>query len=228
MGREKRIVYPGLIYHVIKRGNNREAVFLENEDYSHYLNCIQRYKKKYEFKLFAFCLMPNHVHMLIKVTDCGTISKIMQSLTVAHIRYYNEKYNRVGHVWQGRFKSPIVSDDKYFLKAMTYIEQNPLRANLVNQVRNYPWSSYKLNCSAERSSFVDREENEIFLQLGANDRDRINQYKQILDDNLKDSDVEAIRKSTKYGTPYVSETFVNHIAKMLPLKRKRGRPKNKT
>ena len=89
MGRYRRIAHPGLVYHVIKRGNNREAVFLEDEDYYHYLNCLQRYKKKYSFNLFAFCLMTNHVHLLIKVSDEASISKIMQSMTVAHIRYYN-------------------------------------------------------------------------------------------------------------------------------------------
>ena len=103
MGRYARITRPGLIYHVINRGNNKEIVFVEEEDYRHYLNTIQRYKKKYGFKLFAFCLMTNHVHLLIKVSDTGTISRIMQSITVAHTRYYNYSYKRCGHVWQGRF-----------------------------------------------------------------------------------------------------------------------------
>src|SRR5258708_1356470 len=103
MGRSARITHPGLIYHVIKRGNNKEIIFAEEEDYQHYLNTLQRYKKKYGFKLFSYCLMTNHVHLLIKVGQEGTISHIMQSITVAHTRYYNYVYRRCGHVWQGRF-----------------------------------------------------------------------------------------------------------------------------
>ena len=83
MGRYARINYPNLIYHVINRGNNREIIFAEDEDYQHYLNTIQRYKKKYHFKLYAYCLMTNHVHLLIQVSKEGSISKIMQSVTVA-------------------------------------------------------------------------------------------------------------------------------------------------
>ena len=89
MGRYPRITYPHLNYHVINRGNNRDVVFVEPEDYRHYLNTIQRYKKKYGFKLYAYCLMTNHVHLLIKVGEAGSISRIMQSITVAHTRYYN-------------------------------------------------------------------------------------------------------------------------------------------
>src|ERR1700733_2793698 len=107
MGRYARITHPGLIYHVIKRGNNRGVVFAEEEDYQHYLNTLQRYKKKYGFKLFAYCLMTNHVHLLIKVGQEGTISRIVQSITIAHTRYYNYIYHQCGHVWQGRFQSPL-------------------------------------------------------------------------------------------------------------------------
>lgn len=131
MGRDARVCQTGLTYHVINRGNNREVIFVEEEDYTHYLNTVQRYKKKYGFKLFAFCLMTNHVHMLIKVEGDVSISRIMQSITIAHTRFYNYKYQRSGHVWQGRFMSPIVSEDDHLLTVMRYIEQNPLRARMV-------------------------------------------------------------------------------------------------
>ncbi len=228
MGRGRRIVYPGLVYHVIKRGNNRDAVFIEDEDYYHYLNCIERYKKKYDFKLFAYCLVTNHVHMLIRVTSGGTISKIMQSITVAHIRHYNYKYQWSGHVWQGRFNSPIVSDDEYLLNVMQYIEQNPLRARMVEEVGKYQWSSYKLNVRKEGGRLIDREKNKVYLELGSTEGERIDKYKRLMEKSIDEKQLEDIRKSAKYGTPYVSEKFKSQIAKMLPLKRKRGRPrKNK-
>lgn len=160
MGRYARIVYPGLTYHVINRGNNRDVIFAEEEDYYQYLNTIERYKKKYEFKLFAYCLMTNHVHLLIKVSDKANISRVMQSLTIAHTRFYNFKYRRCGHVWQGRFMSPIVSEDGHLLMVMRYIEQNPVRAKMVQRAEDYRWSSYKLNVRLEDSKLIDRNANE--------------------------------------------------------------------
>ncbi len=100
MARRKRVCLPGLVYHVINRGNNRQAIFLEDEDYEKYLGLIYRYKGLFNFKLFAFCLMTNHVHLLIQVGEKKTISQIMQSLTNAHTRHYNFKYQTSGHVWQ--------------------------------------------------------------------------------------------------------------------------------
>ena len=159
MGRDARLNYSGLVYHVVNRGNDRQVIFAEPEDYRHYLNTIQRYKKKYRFQLFAYCLMTNHVHLLIKTSESGSISRIMQSITVAHTRRYNFKYRRCGHVWQGRFHSPIVSEDGHMLTVMQYIEQNPLRARMVRDVVDYHWSSYGLNVRIRESVLIDRKDN---------------------------------------------------------------------
>lgn len=227
MGRYARITHPELIYHVIKRGNNKQVIFADNEDYQHYLNTIQRYKKKYGFKLFAFCLMTNHAHLLIKVGQEGTISRIMQSITVAHTRYYNFSYQRCGHVWQGRFHSPIVSEDNYMLNVMKYIEQNPLRAGMVKRVGDYRWSSYLLNVRQNDSVLIDRDENCMFNSLGQDNAIRIQAYKKLVDVTLPDDDLNAIRISTRQGGNYISERFQQQINALIPHKRKRGRPRIK-
>ncbi|MCK5581390.1 MAG: transposase [Candidatus Omnitrophica bacterium] len=227
MGRYARINHPGLIHHIIKRGNNREAVFLEEEDYRHYLNTIQRYKKKYEFKLYAYCLMTNHVHLLLETTSQGNISRIMQSITIAHIRYYNYKYQRCGHVWQGRFMSPVVSSDEYFLTAMRYIEQNPLRANMVKNVDEYCWSSYKLNIREKESSLIDRCDNIAFNSLGKDFESRVREYKRHLSCNLEKKQLDTIRETTRHSGNYVSKKFQEQFMKLLPQKRMRGRPREK-
>ena len=225
MGRYRRIIHSELIYHVIKRGNNKQVIFAETEDYQHYLNTLQRYKKKYNFKLFAYCLMTNHVHLLIKVGQEGTISRIMQSLTVAHTRYYNYVYQRCGHVWQGRFHSPIVSEDGYLLNVMKYIEQNPLRAGMVKCVGDYRWSSYLLNVRQNDSVIVDRDENMVYQSLGDDNTSRVNQYKSMVDVPLQEEDLKMIRGSTYQGGNYISERFQQQINALLPNKRRRGRPR---
>lgn len=223
MGFGSRIIAAGLIHHIINRGNNHEIIFVEQEDYEKYLGLIYRFKKKYEFKLFAYCLMTNHIHLLIQPSEKGTISKIMQSLTVAHTRHYHYKYQRCGHLWQGRFFSPIVSDDQHMLNVMLYIEQNPLRAKMVADVSDYKWSSYKLNTRQSSSKLIDRDDNPIFQALGKNDYERAYQYEQLMRESIDDADLKAIRKSA-CGGHYISDKFKEQIADMLPKKRRRGRP----
>jgi putative transposase len=225
MGRYRRITHPGLVYHVIKRGNNRDVIFAEEEDYQRYLNTLQRYKKKYGFKLFAYCLMTNHVHLLIKVGQEGTISRIVQSITIAHTRYYNYIYRRCGHVWQGRFHSPIVSEDGYFLNVMKYIEQNPLRAGMVKKIEDYRWSSYLLNVRNKRSILIDRDENVVFKSLGIDDQERIRAYRQLVNVSLNDGELKELHFSTRKGGNYLSQKFQKQISLLLPNKRRRGRPK---
>ncbi len=224
MGRSKRILLPGLIYHVTNRGNNRDIVFVEDEDFEKYLGLIYRFKQKYRFKLFAYCLMTNHVHLLIQTSEGGTISQIAQSLTVAHTRHYHFKYKRCGHVWQGRFSSPIISDDEYLLRVMQYIEQNPLRAKMVNCVEDYKWSSYCLNVRKALSKLIDRDDNPVFQNLDFSDSARIEKYKQLMRKAMDQKELAGIRKSSTEGTGYFSVKFQERIKELLPNKRKRGRP----
>lgn len=219
--------YPELIYHVVNRGNDRQVIFAEADDYWHYLNTIQRYKKKYQFKLFAYCLMTNHVHMLIKTSGGGSISKIMQSITVAHTRRYNFKYRRCGHVWQGRFHSPIVSEDNHMLRVMQYIEQNPLRAGMVKRVEDYRWGSYGLNVRFKDSVLIDRRDNKVIENLGGNLKERIYNYQQIMVRDIVVQEVDKIQYSTRKGGNYLSEKFKDQIAFLLPRKQGRGRPRSR-
>ncbi len=225
MARPIRIHHPGLIYHVINRGNNRQAIFLEEEDYEKYLGIIYRYKKKYGFKLYSYCLMNNHIHLLIQVNNKATISKIMQCITVAHTRHYHFKYETGGHVWQGRFSSPIVSDDVYMLRVMQYIEQNPLRAKIVREIGAYKWSSYKLQVRRKDSKLIDRKDNHVFTDLGQNVEEQIRIYKQAMKEGIEQWSVTQIKKSMKGNTHFISEKFQKKMQDMLPQKKKVGRPR---
>ncbi len=142
MPRIHRITIKNSCYHIITRGNQKQSVFLESKDYNKYLSLLKKYKEKYQFQLYAFCLMPNHIHLLIEVTEPQTLQKTFRGLNLSYTLYFNYKYKKVGHLWQDRFKSKIIQKDEYFLECIKYIESNPIRASLTPNISDYPWSSY--------------------------------------------------------------------------------------
>lgn len=227
MPRPLRIHLPDLIYHVLNRGNNRQVIFAEEKDYSHYLEIIKRYKLKFNFKIFAYCLMTNHIHLVIKTSATATISDIMKAITIAHTRYYHHTYQASGHIWQGRFKSPIVSDDEYLLTLMRYIEQNPLRAGMVKEPDKYPFSSCSANIKIEKDILVDKEDNPVYVTLGATLEDRARRYREFVLRPLEDNRLESIRKSLGGQSHFASQEFQAQINELLiaKQKRQRGRPR---
>ncbi|MDD2679787.1 MAG: transposase [Candidatus Omnitrophica bacterium] len=144
MPRTARVTVENGCYHIITRGNQKQFVFLEPYDYEKYISMLTRYKKKYKFKLYSFCLMPNHVHLIIEVSNANLLNKIMGSLNLSYTLYFNLKYHKVGHLWQDRFKSKIIEKSAYLIGCINYIEANPVRASLTSQMKEYRWSSYNL------------------------------------------------------------------------------------
>jgi len=139
MPRQPRIVLEGLCYHVVSRGNQQQTVFLDEMDYYKYLKYLQKYKLKYNMKLYAWCLMNNHVHMAL---DGVLLSKMMHDLNLSYSQYFQFKYKKTGHVWQGRFKSYLLKNNSYMIDCINYIEYNPVRAKIVERPEEYKWSSY--------------------------------------------------------------------------------------
>src|SRR5258708_33101508 len=128
MGRLTRPVEDGLVYHAINRGNNRADVFADNADHEAFQDALTKTQGRYPFQLVGYCVMTNHFHLLIRPEKGQSISRILQSLTVAHTWRYHKRHRTVGHVWQGRFKSPVIQADDPLLVVLRYIEANPLRA----------------------------------------------------------------------------------------------------
>ncbi|MBM3244368.1 MAG: transposase [Candidatus Omnitrophica bacterium] len=139
----KRLLIEGYCYHLITRGNQKQKVFHCSEDYLMYLMLLKKFKRKYKFLIYAYCLMPNHAHLLGEIKDILCLSSFMHDLNRTYTLYFNRKYEKVGHLWQGRFKSKIICKDRYLLDCLTYIEMNPVRSNLITNAADYPWSSYK-------------------------------------------------------------------------------------
>ena len=141
MARQLRKISSTGDYHIILRGINRQDIFLDNQDYYKFMKELKNTKDKYNYNIYAYVLMPNHVHIELK-DNKNEISKIMHRLSVSYSIYFNKKYERVGHVFQDRFLSKPVESTEYLLNLMRYIHQNPEKAN-ISKTEDYKWSSYK-------------------------------------------------------------------------------------
>ncbi|WP_371363280.1 hypothetical protein SRRS_42120 [Sporomusa rhizae] len=141
MPRESRKRSESKIYHVMIRGNERRQIFLDDDDKIRFIDILKEKKQNQNYSIYAYCLMANHVHLLINEGD-ETISQIMKKINISYAYYFNKKYGRVGHLFQDRFKSEAIEDDGYLLSAVRYIHNNPVKANVVKKAEAYKWSSY--------------------------------------------------------------------------------------
>jgi len=143
MSRTKRIYYNNAVYHISIRGNNKQMILKEEEDKIEFLKTLSKFKERFKFKLFGFVIMDNHAHLAIETNDSINISKIMQAVTLSYSQKFRHKYNYTGYVWQGRFKSNVIETDGYILSCLNYIHNNPVRAKIADNAKDYPWSSYR-------------------------------------------------------------------------------------
>lgn len=177
MARSLRVHYPGAVYHVTVRGNNREVIFPDDNDKQYYLNLMVKYKEKFCFLIYAYVFMNNHIHLLIEVRE-SSLSDIMKGLQQCFTQYINRKYKRVGHVFQQRYHAKLCTKDTYLLSIVKYIHNNPRKAGLVKDL-NYPWSSHK-HYMARNSSLVNCEW--ILSFFSEKDEQVVHQYQAFMEE----------------------------------------------
>jgi REP element-mobilizing transposase RayT len=139
--------YPDTFYHVLSRGNERRDIYYDERDYSRFLDCLEKMGGRFDLEVHAYVLMKNHYHLLIRTKEAN-LSRAIQWLGVSYSVWFNRRHKRSGHLFQGRFKSFLIEDDRYFMAMCHYIHGNPLRAGLVRRLWDYRWSSYR--------TYVDR------------------------------------------------------------------------
>jgi REP element-mobilizing transposase RayT len=142
ISRPLRIEYPGAYYHVIQRGNERGAIFTSDRDRKRFLTYLEDLTVRYHIIIHTYCLMENHYHLLTETPEAN-LSKAMHTLNTSYTAYYNKRRGRIGHLFQGRYKSILVQGDGYLHHLSRYIHLNPVRANLVKDPKDYVWSSYR-------------------------------------------------------------------------------------
>lgn len=154
MPRRPRLLTESGIYHIITRGNNRQALFRKKEDYNRYLDLFRKMKTFHRFEIYHYCLMKNHAHLLIKFYDEEGLQKVMQRINLTYAKQYRRAYQHCGHVFQDRFKSLPIEKDSYLLECGRYIERNPLKARLVSDPADYHWSSYEVYAFGKSDDLV--------------------------------------------------------------------------
>jgi putative transposase len=187
MPRKPRLTHPGY-YHVISRGVERRDVFLETEDFEQFMDILQNVRKNYHIALHAFCLMNNHYHLLLETHD-ENISEAMRVLNSHYAAWFNRKYSRSGHLWQGRYKSYILFDDEHFWNVVKYIERNPVAATIVECIDNYPYQSFYQRIY--QTKYLTLIEGSRILELS------LEEYASLVDTSLDDQTLNAIYKSPK-------------------------------
>ena len=157
MGNRKRPYFNFAIYHVTIRGNNKQEVLRKQEDKECFLGSLAKFKQRFGFKLFGYVIMNNHVHLMIRTDGRTTISKIMQAITLSYSVKFRKKYAYTGYVWQGRFRSTIIDDDKYVRACINYIHNNPVRAKLAKHPKDYVWSSYSFYHASKTRAKINED-----------------------------------------------------------------------
>ncbi len=219
MPRIGRAVAAGFPHHVIQRGNNRGEVFFEKDDRKQYLSLLKKYAAKWTSPVMAYCLMTNHVHLLTKPGSEESLFKMMQGLTLCYTQYVNRVYRRTGRLWESRYHSCIVDHEKYLWAVARYIEQNPVRAGMVENAEDYLYSSARAHVSGS---------DDVVLGAELFSKEQHADYILLLHSDIPQREIERVRYATKTGRPFGNEGFVVEMEGKLErrlLQRPRGRPR---
>ena len=181
MARKPRVHFPTALYHVIARGNQRQAIFLDERDFRTYLSFLAEYKSKHSFHLYAYALMKNHLHLLMAVEETP-LSKIMQVLQFRYTRYFNKRYRKVGHLFQGRYKAILCEKDAYLLELVRYIHLNPVRSGEVGDPDQYLWTGHLSYMGKGKADLLDKEL--VLGQFGKGRNQARRRYRQFVFDGL--------------------------------------------
>lgn len=219
MARLPRYVLPGQPQHVIQRGNNRNIIFVTDDDYLFYKECLLDACKQHQCTIHAYVLMTNHVHLLITPENEEGISKVLQSVGRRYVQYFNYTYQRTGTLWEGRYKATLVDSERYLITCMRYIELNPVRAKMVTAPYDYKWSSYAKNAQGQHDNLV--QGHHLYMLMGRNDVSRQGAYSALFKEHLAKKDIEVIRESTNKAWVLGSDKFKDEIETAL---RRRTRP----
>jgi putative transposase len=197
MPRLARLVIPDVALHVVQRGHDRKACFSHDTDRLVYLSTLRNLLPKSGCALHAFCLMTNHVHLLITPCDVSGPAKLMRDLGQRYVQHFNRRYERRGTLWEGRYYSCLVDSAAYVLACHRYIERNPVRAAMVPSVLHYRWSSYAANAGLAESNLLAPHPE--YMALAEGEIRRHAAYQNLLDQDDGSSFLAQIRDATNGG-----------------------------
>jgi len=226
MPRTGRIVLPGYPHHVVQRGHNRQVVFAGEADYRRYLGHLQELSATFDVSVHAYCLMTNHVHLLLTPqNEAGALGRLMKALAGRTTRYRNKLEGRTGTLWEGRYRSSPIQSDRYLLACVRYIELNPVRASMVAEAADYPWSSHRQRMGLDVDAWIALDA--AYLGLAGSAPARRTAYGRFLRDAVPEEEWALIRESLQRGQLTGTQRFVDEVARIAGRRvefRRPGRP----
>ena len=213
--------------HVILQGRQGQSVFHQQQDYQYFHDCLDAAAYNYNLKLHAYVLMPDHVHVLATPGNADSVSRVVQSIGRNYVQYFNELYDGVGTLWEGRYRATVIDGKHYLLTCSRYIELNPVRNALVDKPQDYHWSSYAHNALAQTDEMFTAASE--YRKLGDSAAECAKAYRKLFRAKLSQQQVQEITDATVKGWVLGDSKFVRKIEKLsgrrasqLPKGRPRG------
>lgn len=225
MARLPRLVIPHQPHHLIQRGNDRQLIFRADEDYQRFLAWLKDSAKEFGVAIHAYVLMPNHVHLLASPSTHEGLAQMMQKVGRYYVPWFNQKYERIGTLFQGRFKTSLIDSERYFMVCSRYIELNPVRAHLAADPLEYPWSSYAHHAGVRPDPLIT--DHALYWALGNTPFQREAAYIELAQRALSADELTRVNEAVLKGWPLGSEAFKTDLqnkARRQVLPAKRGRP----
>ena len=225
MARTARLIIPNQPHHVIQRGNDRQPIFRDEEDFRHFKDWLREASRLFKVAVHAYVLMGNHVHLLASPSDEIGLARMMQWLGRHYVLYFNRKYGRTGTLWEGRFRTSVIDAESYFLACCRYLELNPVRAGAAADPSLYPWSSYAHHAGMKPDPLIT--DHPLYWALGNTPFAREAAYQKWVTQPLAAEEIESMSQALLKGRPLGSEQFQIALEKKTNRRLrpgKRGRP----
>jgi putative transposase len=222
MARLPRLTLPDYPHHIILRGNNRQPIFAGSSDYEKLLGLLDDYSKQFRVAIHAYVLMSNHLHLLATPASDDGVPQLMQALGRSYVRYFNNRQGRTGTLWEGRYKSTLIQAERYLLACMVYIDLNPVRAGMVGDPADYPWSSH-LHYIGRRSDRLITP-HPLYWELGNTPFARDAAYRELVHAGIGSSQERALTDSTLRGWALGEQDYVADLQRRTVRRVSKGRP----
>jgi putative transposase len=225
MARLPRLVLPNHPHHIIQEGNDRQLIFRDDEDYQRFLGWLKESAREFKVSVHAYALMPNHLHLLASPSTEEGLARMMQRVGRYYVPWFNQKYERLGGLFRGRFKTSLIDSERYFMMCSRYIEFNPVRNGAVGDPLDYRWSSYAHHAGVRQDSLI--VDHALYWGLGNTPFQREAAYIELARQPLSPGELDSINQAVLKGWPLGSEEFKTQLqqkARRQVLPAKRGRP----
>ena len=228
MPRCGRVVLPNYPHHVVQRGHNKQVVFAADTDYRYYLSTLKQFKDVYGVKVYGFCLMTNHVHLILQPGEAvDGLGQLMKRLAGRQTRFMNRNKSRTGTLWEGRYKSSPIETDSYLLACRRYVELNPVRARMTADPAGYKWSSYRQHAGID-GEFDWLDVDPCYQALGKSDIDRQARYRTFVENGIPAGELALFREALQRGQLTGAGHFADEVEAIVGRRienRRPGRPR---